>query len=353
MRCCLSHTTALLWLMRTANPRTGAAPTTRATLASFHVPNAMQARELRARLGLGDEERLDVLVARPADRHSVPGVRCHVCSGNLPRGSILPISSVAPDLELFVASPELVFVQMAFGASDLDAIYYGMALCSGYRVEKEAAGGVVLRRDGDAPLTSASRLSAYARRAVDVVGAAHAVKASAFVLDGSGSPKESGLAMLFGLPTRLGGFHLGDVALNKCLAIPDGKDAFGAARTMRRYPDLTIVNRDRAGCKRMVAVDYDGFSVHGSPCAAARDTRRSNEIVTVERLKHFTLTTDDVRDFLYLSRVVDRMRRALGQRSQPLLREAADSAASRRIVEEAERRRFALWAQFVSRTQPF
>ena len=44
---------------------------------------------------------------------------------------------------------------------------------------------------------------------------------------------------------------------------------------------------------------------------------------------------------------------ALGQRSQPLLREAADSAASRRIVEEAERRRFALWAQFVSRTQPF
>lgn len=353
MKCCISHNTAIHWLTSNANQRLDVQRPCRVSLSGMDAPEAAQARSISDFLWLNGNEPLDVLVA-PDARRDIQGVRCHTCAHPLPKASFVPIPSPLPDVELFVVSPELAFVQQAFSSDLQAAVYCGMALCSEYRSDAATSSGVALRQYDDAPLTSVARLAAYLDRLEAVPGASRAARALPFVRERSRSPKESGLAMTFGLPLRFGGFHLGEVALNERIDIVDGKDEAGNPRVSTRYPDLLITNHDRRGKKRAVAIDYDGFSVHADPHAMARDSRRRNEIATVERLdRHFTLTTDDVSNFRYLESLADRVRKSLGQRKQPYLKGNPDSADNVQRKEAVWQKQYELWARFVSGRQGF
>lgn len=353
MKCCISHNTAIRWLTSNANQRLDAQRPCRVSLSAMSVPQAVQARSISDFLWLNGNEPLDVLVA-PDARRDIQGVRCHTCAHPLPSASFVPIPSPLPDLDLYVVSPELAFVQQAFSADLQSSVYCGMALCSEYRSDSATGSGVTLRQFDDAPLTSPARLAAYLDRLQSVPGASRAAQALPFVRGKSRSPKESGLAMTFGLPLRFGGFHLGEVALNERIDIVNGKDEAGNPRLTTRYPDLTITNHDRCGRKRTVAIDYDGFSLHTDPHAMARDNRRRNEIATVEKLdQHFTLTTDDVSDFRYLDSFADRVRKSLGQRKQPYLKGNPDSADNVQRKEAVWQKQYELWARFVSGRQEY
>ena len=347
MKCCLSHITALRWLTRNVNLRCESQRARRVALAGMGVPDAEQARRIKEHLGLPAEEPLDVLVAL-GSRQKAAGVCCHTCGCELPSGSLLPLPTQLADVELFVASPELAFVQFAYGADLLETVYCGMALCSDYRIEPAARGGVVVREAGDAPLTTPARLAAGVERLGDVRGSGRAARALPHVRGRSRSPKESGLAMLFGLPVRLGGFNLGNVMLNERIEIPEGRDANGAVQHSTRFPDLLITNHDRWGEKHIVAVDYDGLSVHSDARAISRDNRRRNELATVGRITHFTITTEEMRDFHYLYTLADKIRRTLGLRKQPYMKGEPGLPENVRRLEEVQERQFRLWVRFVN-----
>ena len=346
MKCILSHTTALQWFMRYTNPRHGSNRTSRASLAGASTPRPGQAEAIRNSLWLDTEEPLDVLVASEKVKQTVAGVRCHVCSGELPVGSLIPI--VGPgDIELYICCPELVFIQMASRTDPTGTIYYGTALSSEYRLDPVARGGVALREHTDEPLTTPARIATYLDRAAGVRGCKLAEKAQPYLLGRARSPKEAALGLMLSLPVRLGGYHLGAVTLNERIEIPDGIDRFGVPRTSTRYPDIIIRNRDRTGRPRAVAADYDAFAVHADAHAMARDARRRNELATMEGFTYFTITTDEARDFEYMEKLAERMRLALGQRKQPYLSGHADSVDNRALLERTHRAQYDFWARFV------
>ena len=144
-----------------------------------------------------------------------------------------------------------------------ETIYIGHALCSAYRIDETALGGISHREGKDKPLTSAASLARFLDTVPGFCGSAKARRALAYVRDNARSPMESALAMGFGLPVHFGGFGLGEIRLNQPIRLFDGNDS-GSRRFVTRIPDLTISARGRDGARRSVLVDFDADSVHAS-----------------------------------------------------------------------------------------
>lgn len=318
---------------------------------------------------------VEVLVGAATLRRHMSGIITRSTEAKLPEGSLIPIElpSQGP-LRVFVASPELVFMQLAGLLTTLDAIAVGYALCSSYLLDPAGKGGVRERKGEDSPLASCASIADYLARAKGAKGSAKAARALRFVLEGSRSPMESGLAMAFGLPARYGGFALGELALNEEMNIYDGLDMWGNPRYKPRMPDIRVEVRAKGGSVRTVLFDYDADSTHGGRKEARRDATRRNEFQTLGEAPHFSMTSDQANDYRALAKTADQMRRALGRRrarsgalcspngpagtagmaatSGPdgQAAVAGTSAASdpTKTACELERRRVALWRRFVS-----
>lgn len=352
MKICLSHTTALIWLMRHDDPRQDAAYPAPPDPADLVAPDRACTRRLLLALDLGVDE-LDILVARPAARRSHEGLRCHVLGrAALTAGirPIMPIPSPLPDIELFVTAPELTLVQISQGATLQDAVYYGMALCSDYRLDPDRASGVRTREAGSRPLATLASLAAFNLAVPGYPGASMVRRALPHIRDHSRSPRETGLAMLFSLPPSLGGYALGEIAMNREVAVDSPVQRGREWELRSRYPDIVITARGRRGTTRRVGFDYDSDGEHaGSSRKQADDTRRRNDLAGVDALPCFALTTLQAADFNEVARVVEQMRRALGQRRTPRGRPGMTREERERMQAEADHRRFMLWKRFVAR----
>lgn len=258
---------------------------------------------------------VEVLVGAAALRRHMSGIITRSTEAKLPEGSLIPIElPTQGPLRVFVASPELVFMQLASLLSPLDAIAVGYALCSSYLLDPIGKGGVRERRGEDSPLATRASIADYLARAKGAKGSAKASRALRFVLEGSRSPMESGLAMAFGLPARYGGFALGELALNEEMSIYDGLDIWGNPRYKPRAPDIRIEARAKGGSVRTVLFDYDADSTHAGRKEARRDAARRNEFQTLGEAPHFSMTSDQANDYRALAKTADQIRRALGRR---------------------------------------
>ena len=153
--------------------------------------------------------------------------------------------------------------------------------------------------------------------------------------------------MLYTLPSRLGGFGLGVLSFNVGFQVYTGTNAFGEKKQGLRIPDILIEAHDRKGAARTVAIDYDPASTHEGEFKELSDIRRRNDLATVDKLTHFSITSLDLRDFEYLELLAERMRKALGARIRPALRGSMDDMEGRSKIQAARSKRRALWKQFV------
>lgn len=345
MRVCISHQTALSYLLRVPNLRRPGDRPSRASVIPEAVVAAPEARKLlnalESYLPEGCE-RLDVLVSSAAGRRDTKTVLAHLCTTALPTGSFIPTDAMG--IEFHVCAPELVFLQMA-GEVEFDhLVYIGFALCSAFRLDSWEPGGCVHREGYDAPLATIDRLRAYLERLPEGTrNRAVALRALRYVRPGARSPREAGLAMVIGLPLSLGGHALGETSMNPEVRVYDGIDARGEPRWVTRIPDILVVARDRTGRERRVGVDYDAKSTHGGPVRVQRDVDRRNLLAPVPTFTHITLGSAQVDDYVAFCRELDRIRRALGQRRKPRLVGNPDSARNRRLVATTRSRQFDLW----------
>ena len=267
MHICISHRTALSYLLRMPNLRREGARPSRASSIPEGVPGDAEARALFEALqpNLSDTvERLHVLVSTQSGRRRTKTVCGHLCSAALPPGSFIPADAMG--IEFHVCAPELVFLQMAEELEMRHLIYVGFALCSSFRLDDWEDGGCVKRGGFDRPLTSVERIRAFLERLpASTRNRAIALRAIEHVRDGARSPREGGLAMAIGLPISLGGRSLGETAMNQEIRVYDGIDARGNARWVTRIPDILVTAHDRNGRRRRVGVDYDAKATHDFP----------------------------------------------------------------------------------------
>lgn len=349
MQICISHETALGYLLRMPNLRDEGERPSRAYSVPAAVPDDARARRLLEALSPNLPEgnsTIDVLVSQPAGRYQTKTVHAHLCTLELPPGSFVP--EVAWGIEFYLCSPELVFLQLAATLCLEHLIFVGFALCSGFRLDGWAPGGCAHREGRDRPLTSIRKLRGYLDSLpAGTPGRARAQRALEHVREGARSPREAAIAMLVGLPASLGGHQLGTTVLNQAVRVYDGLDRFGAPRWVERIPDIMVTARDREGRRRRVGIDYDPDVTHSDPMRVELDVDRRNLIASTDRFCHITLRSSDVEVYAAFCRAADRVRRCLGQRKRPRLSGSPDSADNLRRLADAEARRRELWDRVV------
>lgn len=225
----------------------------------------------------------------------------HMCSLEYSNKSFIRLEG------LWIASPELAFVQMATLLSDARLIELGFEMCGTYWINRE--NGAALYQV--APITSTRALMSYARRNSHLNGAGKAMRALRYVVDGSASPRETKLAVTLTLPPRLGGYGLDGLVMNYEIACSS------EARTISRRKSLRC---DLGWPEFKLDVEYQSREEHEGEESRIRDSMRTNALGVMGW--HVTnVTNGEFNDFETIDRI------ALGLRGM-MKRVAVPSAAN-------------------------
>lgn len=215
---------------------------------------------------------LNTLVPSRNLRHRSRFVCSRVWTGGLGEGSVCRIalpndSALQKQAEsVLVASPDLVFVQLANQLDDLDLLLVGFELCGCYSMKldpvlQDGPDGFVRRP----PLTSPGRLFDVARGLRGCKGVARAIRMLRLVLPQSLSPKETHLVLILCLPASHGGFALPRPSLNYRVDF----DKEGRALT---GSDFALI--DIAWPHEKVGVEFDGHRDHFTTGKLIKDELR-------------------------------------------------------------------------------
>lgn len=166
------------------------------------------------------------------------------------------------DKNAYITSPEMTFVQMATRLDLIELILLGMELCGTYAPCPYAD-----RFDERPAITTQYRLLSFCKRVKGMHGAAKAMQALKFVVDGSNSPAETSLVLYLCLPVRLGGYGFEWPDMNPTTQL--GK----RASNMFGYPKMRC---DLHWVKQHVVVEYDSDQEHLSSQSASKDAHRRN-----------------------------------------------------------------------------
>lgn len=343
MDTCISHDTALCWLLANPNPLASGTGHRCSTQLPKKMPGTAIREELASSLRLSSSDPIDVLVSNKSSIARTPGFAGHLRSLGLPRGSLVELDGIRSGLA--TVSPELLFVQSAATHSLVDTIAIGCALCSRYRLEGPEANIVIRASKGDAPLTTKSKLEAYAKSVEALPGASRALRALPYVLDNSYSPMESGIALCLTLPLRYGGFGLGSAELNPCFNVRIGTGADGRGIYEERYPDIVLTALRRSGAQTRVAIDFDSDTYHLNSKTAKRDSERRNAFTASLGMPHLTISSAQAKDYVAFTKSIDTIRRVLGLRRMDFARGKANDAER---LDQMRHRQFELWKRFVS-----
>ena len=208
----------------------------RAKPADADTQSAMAINDARSLIiGLDERELLHVTVSAIANQHLINGAIIHRRDVPYPDWSF---RRIRPDV--FVASPELCFLNAAAILPFNALVLYGMELCGTYartesiydsRHASEIEGERIASEFQHAstasgysstnparykrtPLTTVQKIEAYLDKSEGAAGIKAARQACRYLLNGSASARESVLATIMTLPPRLGGFGMPAPNLN-------------------------------------------------------------------------------------------------------------------------------------------
>ena len=360
----VSHNAALALLAHMPNPRFGDSEPEVVSIAGACALCDQEAQEVIDRYDLGIDT-LDLLVPSRVDRRRSKHVKTHLCTNELPAGSFISLGHWMGDLDAYVCSPELAFLQTAHDGDAAAAIYAGYAMTSDYRLDNLAPGGVTSRDAGmrDGRLTTKELIAAYIEKSPKVRDLAKAKALLAYVIEGSRSPRESGLCMLMSLPTRYGGYALGKAELNKKVFIRDGyNDGHNRRlRVLERTPDITLTAKVEVGMDKVKAgllpevltamVDYDSDAIHDGREKIRKDAERRNELELLSDVAYFTVTTDQANDYDKLVRLCERIRRKLHRNKRPIFNKPMSEEQRYFVLKRVETKRFKLWQTVIEAYQ--
>ena len=227
---------------------------------------------------------------------------------------------------VFFASPELCFAQLAKGRSSIELMKIGFELCGTYSIDPSNRIGFRNR----SPLTTKADISKLLESLPNncPVTAREAVR---FICDGSASPMETCLALLLGLPTRFGGYGLGMPQMNAKVEIGERKASstnYGTYHCDLLWPEAHV------------ALEYNSREFHVNERAAERDASRVNDLLD-SGIKSIAVTRAHVANPAKMDVVAHALAGMMGKR----MRSSYSDLAKRRT--QLRRRLFSKdpWAQ--------
>lgn len=249
----------------------------------------VEAKDL-ARWGARAADAVHLLVDRSIRSQAIPNCRTHVIS--VPDNAASLFLEVEPGVCL--TSPELTFLMMAHQMDFMELVLLGYELCGCYSIDPACEGGLRLRH----PLSSVSHINKLIDEMGHIKGSDRARRALQFVLDGSGSPRETAIAVLLSLPNKYGGFGLPSPRMNVRLNL-----GASAASVWARSNAFDLVWKESK-----LVMEYDGRSGHTSFEQTDRDNTRRSALV-VEGYTVFAITAsqlENVEGFYSIARSVSK-----------------------------------------------
>lgn len=217
---------------------------------------------------MNDEYPLDVLVSSRDNRRPASSLQPHMWTSKFPRGSFRQVAD-----DLFVSTPEFVYVQLAAFLDHVELSRLALELCGTYRLSRYE------HFAGNCPqLSSATKLSNFAGRATGVRGSKKGLQALRWVADGSASPQETIMMLALCLPQRCGGYGL---------AVPELNPSIPVSSRMRPYVEGDVYSPDCLWKRKVsghtirVTAEYDSDECHGTPEDAERTRIRRNAFKTL------------------------------------------------------------------------
>ena len=174
--------------------------------------------------------------------------RIHLCKLDLPVGAVKKINGQ------MIASPELLFLQLASKLDIHRLILLGLQLCSYPPGSPSGA------------ITTKQKLRTFLAKTSGHRGQRKAIRATMYLENGSASVMESIAYMILTLPYVLGGYGLKGAVFNHEIRL---KDEAGKRLGQKRcFADLYY------GPAKL-AVEYESFAFHSSPLEQGKDAIRS------------------------------------------------------------------------------
>ena len=261
-------------------------------------------------LGIGEptpERPLEVLVANSRQRSRSRAVVARVWKSPIAPTAFRKVSN-----DIYVSSPEFVFLQLAPRLKLPELIALGMELCGTYRRNVEVphlgmtdSGYITLFQQQ--PLSTPKRLKGFLETMKSAPGCAKARKALDYVLPGSASPMETVLYLLLCLPRRLGGYALPKPVLNPPIVLSKA----GRMHTLR-----SLAKPDLYWPDYRIDLEYNSDEFHDESSRTLDSMRRKAlERMNVEviELTHAELCSTDL-----FHATVLRIARRIGKQLRPV-----------------------------------
>lgn len=227
----------------------------------------------------------------------------HLCQAEIPRRALCRLNA-----STVLASPNLALCQIAARPQDPIALLQLLwEACGTYGTPLTGPASFAETAFDLLPLTSLRSLRAFCSRNSHLNGAAKIARMLKYVADGSASPRETGLALLLGLPFRYGGYNLGIPIMNH--EVKASKKAWEMSGKRSFFLDLSWP-------EARINVEYQSRYGHSGEEARIGDSRRANalrsmgwNVVGVTGLEATGLPSIDT--------IANTARRSLGKRARP------------------------------------
>ena len=231
-------------------------------------------------------------------------VICHTCTVSLPEGSFVKIGP-----GVFMASPELCYVQLSTSMPFPAYVQLGYELCGEYRLRY----GITGRASNARALTSTRALGIFLGKAPRMKGNKNARRAQAFLCDGSKSPMETDIAILLRFPVRMGGYGLSKPLLNR---------RYDVEKNRRSVLPQAHFALDLYWPAAKIGLEYDSNERHGDTFAIAHDAIRRNGIEHCG-IRVVTMTPQQAMDPIEFDRIGQMLSQGTGKRPHSATRDWA------------------------------
>ncbi len=204
------------------------------------------------------------------------------------------------DDEVYVACPELCFLQAAHILPLHLAVKIGNMLCAMYIRDDEE----VMGQRNIQPLTSKKKIEQYLNKVEKVAGLKNARRALKYVSDKCNSPMEVNIAVIGKLPISAGGYALEDFKMN------------GEAKLKKEAKELLgrkVCMCDMLWEEEKVIVEYESNLTHLDKEQHEYDKRRSTAIINAG-YKIINITARDVGVLSRTDEIFEIIRKSLGMR---------------------------------------